>query len=157
MANVRVPLEDIVSSNLSAYGYDGHRRIAAVRFKDGRIIHYAGIDDTTWSRWRAAESKGKFYHHEIRGRYEGALMTGDCPRCGARGWLGDTCTDCGCAKFAGAVKHQLVWDDPSAVSKRSRKAECGGYFRPSEFATNGDAVTCSDCQVVIKEREAMEV
>lgn len=157
MANLHVPLEDVVSSNLSAYGYDRKRSIAAVRFKNGRIIHYAGVPAGVWARWQADESKGRFYATQIKGKYEGALMTGECPKCGAMGWLGEQCHDCGCATFALPPKHFVMPDEPSAASKRVQHAVCGGHVSPRDVAENAADVTCSRCKGYLEERDSMEV
>jgi hypothetical protein len=99
----KIHLERVASSNLEAIGYNPHKRILAVQFaKTGIIFHYAGIENALMNRFLEAESFGKFYSQNIRGRFEAERMTGPCEKCGAEGWVGDTCDDCGTGK------HQAV-------------------------------------------------
>ncbi len=98
--SIRIPLEAITSSNLAAVGYDPDRRRAAVQFKNGKIIYYAGISPDVMMAWYGAPSRGKYYAVNIRGKYAGELMTGDCPKCGdGPGFAGDRCESCGCAEY----------------------------------------------------------
>jgi hypothetical protein len=97
---IKIPLEPVVSSNLAAYGYDGPKQILAVEFKGGDIFHYAGVPLEVALAFLQAESKGSFYAQQIRGKYQGQKMTGHCPACGALGWVGDRCEDCGTAEVA---------------------------------------------------------
>ena len=110
MAAAKIPLESITSSNLSAIGYDAEKRIAAVQFHNGHIYHYAGVSPETMLEWYGSASRGSYYGRQIRSKYQGQKMTGHCPDCGALGWVGDRCTDCGCSDVA---------EDP-------RKAPVGG-------------------------------
>jgi len=82
-------------------GYDADRRILAVTFRSGRVKHYAGVTEETYEQLSSADSLGKAFLKLITKQYETAVMTGECPNCGAdHGWIGDTCTDCGTATYA---------------------------------------------------------
>lgn len=97
----RIPLEELVSSNLAAGGYDASRRILAIKFKSGIVFHYAGVGQTLATEFYLAESKGKFYATKIRGKFEAERMTGQCPKCGdLHGYIGDVCDDCGTERYA---------------------------------------------------------
>lgn len=100
----KIDLYPVESSNLSALGYDERKQIAAVRFKSGEIFHYAGIDRVMMQDWLDALSKGQFYSLHVRGKFQGQKMTGHCPKCGAMGWVGEGCDDCGCATYAEDVR-----------------------------------------------------
>lgn len=96
---IRIPLEDVESSSLAAIGYDVAKQILAVQFRSGVIYHYAGITLDTAIALYGADSRGSFYAHNIKGKYEAEKMTGHCANCGALGWIGDRCEDCGTADY----------------------------------------------------------
>lgn len=94
-----IALEPVTSSNLSAYGYDEAAQTAAVQFRSGHIFHYPGVPIYMWEAWQAAPSKGSFYAHEIKRRFSGEKVTGECPNCADIGMKGERCTDCGTAEY----------------------------------------------------------
>lgn len=96
----QIPLEPIDSSNLSAVGYHPEKAILAVQFKSGAVYHYASVPLAVVTDFYTALSKGQYYALHIKGKYQGQKMTGHCPACGAQGWIGDRCEDCGCAAYA---------------------------------------------------------
>lgn len=103
MVAERIPLEPVTSSNLAAYGYNAEKRILAVQFHEGHIFHYAGVPMEKALEFGASDSKGRFYAREIKGKYQAQRMTGTCPQCGSEhGWIGERCTDCGCADYVDA-------------------------------------------------------
>lgn len=98
---IKIPLEPVISSNLKAMGYDQDRQRAAVQFHNDKIIYYAGVGLELFEEWCRDRSLGGFYARRIRGKFQGELMTGECPKCGdAPGFVGETCVDCGCAEYA---------------------------------------------------------
>lgn len=90
----------VKSSAMDAYGIDHEAGRVSVQFKSGHVLEYAVSDAKIREAFDAAPSKGEFYSREIRGRYQGVMVTGDCPDCGAVGILGNRCSDCGCAQYA---------------------------------------------------------
>jgi len=92
----KVPLESINSSNLSALGYNPLKKILAVQFKNGKVIHYSDVPLETVQQVYLSPSRGRAYHQIVRGKFHGELMTGECDKCGAQGWGGDACEECGC-------------------------------------------------------------
>lgn len=96
----KVPLEEIVSSNLAAVGYHPEKQILAVQFKDGTIFHYANVPIEDAQAFYGSESRGRYYAQNIRGKLTGQRMTGPCPKCGDEGWIGEKCHDCGTAHYA---------------------------------------------------------
>lgn len=83
------------SSNIAAYGYDAEKRVLAIRFKSGDLWHYAGISIDLAEQLSVAESKGKFFYANLKGKFSAEKMTGLCPGCGAKGRVGVQCDDCG--------------------------------------------------------------
>jgi hypothetical protein len=152
-----IDLVPVTSSNLSAVGYDPRRLILAVQFKDAHIWHYAGVPLLVFVELMAAPSIGSFYTQQIRGKFAGQKMTGECPKCGDTGYIGERCADCGCDTYVGPVLHALMWDHPEAQHPRRKPTDCGSHVKPSEIAPNADAVTCGDCRQVAAERDAIQV
>jgi len=104
-AATKIPMLPVESSNIAAVGHDAERKLLAVRFRSGSIFHYANIEPELHERFLSAESLGQFFGTQIRGKFPGAKMTGDCPKCGAKnGWVGETCADCGCAEYVDTPK-----------------------------------------------------
>ncbi len=114
MAAEKIQLHDVSSSNISALGYNAEKQIAALRFKSGDIFHYAEFPGELMAEWLGAESIGRFYALNVRGKFPGRKMTGHCPDCGAHGWVGDRCNDCGCSDFADDPRKEKAADDASA-------------------------------------------
>lgn len=104
-----IPLEAVESSSLAAAGYDADTQTLAVQFKSGDIFHYPGVSMELATAFYGAESRGTFYAQHIRGKFNGRRMTGICPKCHARGgWIGEQCTDCGCADVAPLITGQQL-------------------------------------------------
>lgn len=96
----RIGLEKIESSNLGSIGYDPEKQILAVQFaKSATVFHYAGITPEMALALYGAESKGKYYSTNIKGKFHAERMTGPCPNCGDEGYVGDKCDDCGTADY----------------------------------------------------------
>lgn len=112
---IKIPLEPLASSNLSASGYDSHKQILAVQFKGGAIYHYAGVPLDVAVDFHEAPSKGRYYGTTIRGKFQGHKMTGPCGSCGAHGWVGDTCDDCGTNVFLEEPFKEKSSDDREAA------------------------------------------
>jgi hypothetical protein len=111
---LKIALEAVEgSTSIAALGYDAARSILAVQFLTGEIYHFAGVSTDTALALYGAESRGGYFHTSIRGRYWSERMTGPCPRCGASGWIGDLCTDCGCDRFQAVPKD----DDTSETGR----------------------------------------
>lgn len=59
------------STSIAAAGYDPATLTLAIQFKGGGVYHYAGVPQEIVDQLRAAESVGKFYMQQIRGKYDG--------------------------------------------------------------------------------------
>ena len=99
-----IPLEPVESSNLAGYGWAAGT--LAVQFKNGRVFEYTDCPLELALEFGAAESKGRFYAANIRGKLSGAPVTGPCPRCGDEGYLGDICQDCGTANYTAEKRYE---------------------------------------------------
>lgn len=157
---LRIQLEDIESSTIGAIGYDAHRQILAIRYKTKRQIrHYAGVSPQVAEEFYCALSKGQYFNQHIKGQYSVEQQTGDCPKCGDHGWIGDTCENCGCAPYAETPKpilHFVFHDEPSATSKRNQKAACGLTVSVRDVARRDYAVTCEGCKAARAAYEAAQ-
>jgi hypothetical protein len=58
------------SSNIAAVGYDTDERKLAVEFKGGGTYQYDEVPITTYTDLLTAESMGKFFHANIKGKFE---------------------------------------------------------------------------------------
>lgn len=87
------------SSNIAAYGYDAEKRVLAIRFVSGDLWHYAGVSFELAEQLSIAESKGKFFYANLKGKFSAEKMTGSCPSCGAKGRVGTKCDACGTTDF----------------------------------------------------------
>lgn len=90
----RIPLHPVSSSNIEAIGYDDAKKILAVKFLSGAVFHYASVEADTALDLLHAESVGRYYTKNIKGKFAGAKMTGPCVACDAQGYIGDPCA-CG--------------------------------------------------------------
>lgn len=145
---IKIELEGVESSTIGAIGYDPQRQILAIRFKSkGQIRHYAGIPPTLAEAFYTAKSRGSFFNAEIKGKYQVEPMTGDCPKCGDHGWIGETCADCGCAEYVAKpmpILHYVRHDHPTALSRKLQRAICGALVDAKDVA-RVVAPTCPEC------------
>ena len=98
-----IPLTPVESAAIAAIGHNPDKNILAIQFKSGSIRHYAGFSVEAFEAMAQAESIGQYFHTKIKNRYQVEQMTGECSKCGALGWIGETCGDCGCATYAPGV------------------------------------------------------
>jgi hypothetical protein len=69
-----VSMNPVVSSNIGAIGYDGVTRELHVQFKSGRTYKYSNVPLDVYDAFLAAESKGKYFAANVRGKYEFSMM-----------------------------------------------------------------------------------
>ena len=62
---------EIESSNIKAVGYDGSTRDLRIQFKSAAIYYdYHGVKPELFAKLMKADSKGQFYYHNIKGKFE---------------------------------------------------------------------------------------
>ena len=61
--------EELVSSFISALGYDGDRGVLTILFHSGHLHAYYQVPREVYAAFRAAEDLGDFYTAHIRGEY----------------------------------------------------------------------------------------
>jgi KTSC domain len=59
----------VSSSMVNTLGYDEDNQILQVEFHNGAIYQYSEVDEDTWEDFCQAESVGRFYNEEIKGKY----------------------------------------------------------------------------------------
>jgi len=75
-ANALLPQEEPIamlpvnSSMATAVGYDSNEQVLQVEFYNGTVYQYSGVETETWEDLQLADSIGKFFNQEIKGRYE---------------------------------------------------------------------------------------
>lgn len=67
-------LSKVESSNLKSYGYDINHSLLAIEFKGGMYLYF-GVPANVHAAFTGAESKGKFFDQEIKGRYSYTKIT----------------------------------------------------------------------------------
>ncbi len=64
----------VISSNIREIGHtaiDGEKGELYLRFNNGSLFSYTDVPEDVYQQLRIADSVGKFYHSEIRGKFEG--------------------------------------------------------------------------------------
>ena len=87
----RIPLD---SGVLKSAAYDAGTLI--IEFHNGSIFAYRDVPVSLFEAFGRAESRGRFYAENIKGKISGTKLTGACPQCGSKPEIiGETCSDCG--------------------------------------------------------------
>lgn len=60
----------VKSSTIKAIGYDEKTGTMIIRFKGDRLYHYATVPIELYNNFMVSQSKGKFFHKNIRGKFE---------------------------------------------------------------------------------------
>ena len=64
-----VDLKPCKSSQVESFGFDPGSKTLAVKFKNGGIYHYTGVDEDTHKAMCCCESVGKFLGSRIKGKF----------------------------------------------------------------------------------------
>jgi len=64
-----IKMKKIKSSNIQSAGYDGKKHVMVINF-GGPDYHYADVPVEVYTSFCSADSKGKFFHTEIRDKFE---------------------------------------------------------------------------------------
>ena len=62
------------SSNVSEIGYENSTLTLEVKFHNGGVYQYFDVPQHIWEAFKAADSKGKFLAHNIKGHYRYAKV-----------------------------------------------------------------------------------
>ncbi|MBW4609274.1 MAG: KTSC domain-containing protein [Hassallia sp. WJT32-NPBG1] len=65
-----MPMLSVNSSMAASIGYDKNEQLLQVEFHNGAVYQYSGVEAETWEDLHDADSIGRYYNHEIKGRYE---------------------------------------------------------------------------------------
>ncbi len=57
------------SSMISSIGFDPQTSTLEIEFKSGVIWDYPGFPEYLWYEFESSESKGKFFHQNIKEQY----------------------------------------------------------------------------------------
>lgn len=61
--------EYVESSMITSIGYDEESSILEVEFKGGVVWQYPDFPEYMWYEFQSAESKGKYFHANIREQF----------------------------------------------------------------------------------------
>jgi len=58
--------DPVTSSNIMSAGYDSGSETLEIEFKDGSVYQYYNVSEHLYEQFKAAPSKGQFFHVYIR-------------------------------------------------------------------------------------------
>ena len=64
-------MKPVVSSSISAIGYDNMSQTLYIRFIKGKTYSYYNVPTNVYEGLNNAKSKGRYYANFIKGRYNG--------------------------------------------------------------------------------------
>lgn len=59
----------VVSSNVSAVGYDSEAQTVYVKFSDGKMYIYKGVPESEFENLKSASSVGSYLHRNYKNVY----------------------------------------------------------------------------------------
>jgi len=65
-----IEMKSVESSNLARVGYDADTLRLVVEFGIGSKYIYFGVKQNVYDSFMASDSKGRFFHAHIRGKYD---------------------------------------------------------------------------------------
>jgi len=71
-------LHPVESSNIAAVGHDPDTNRMVVQFKNGGLYEYPDVPVSEYQLLMSAESVGRYYSANIRGKYEGRKICACC-------------------------------------------------------------------------------
>lgn len=66
----RMQMENVVSSNIEAIGYDEGEKILRIKFHNQKVFEYSPVEKMTWASMMEDDSKGGFFAQRIRPFYK---------------------------------------------------------------------------------------
>ena len=64
-----VQMQDVVSSNIGAVGYDAKKKILHVQFTHGGTYLYSGVPEQVYKTLLESDSVGTYFSQNIKGVY----------------------------------------------------------------------------------------
>lgn len=65
------------SSMANSLGYDCDAKILQVEFNNGALYQYSGVEENTWKDLHNSDSIGRFFHEQIKGKYDSERIDDD--------------------------------------------------------------------------------
>lgn len=65
-----ITMQPVRSSQIKAIGFDAATKKLAVQFNNGNVYQYADVPPETFTQMATAESIGKFFGANIKGKFE---------------------------------------------------------------------------------------
>lgn len=65
-----IDMKPVTSSQIGAVGYDAETNTLRIRFKSGSTYEYAGVPSDIYDDLLTAESFGRFFGANIKGKFE---------------------------------------------------------------------------------------
>ena len=59
----------VESSMIRSIGYDSQASVLEIEFNSGAIWNYLDFPESLWYEFEGAESKGQFFHREIKNKF----------------------------------------------------------------------------------------
>ena len=69
MGDLRI-LNDVDSSAIDSIAYDKDEKKLWIRFTSGSLYEYRNVEESTVNELDEAESKGKYFHNNIKDRFD---------------------------------------------------------------------------------------
>ena len=61
--------QDVTSTMIKSIGFDPESSTLEIEFNSGPVWQYFDYPESNWYEFEATESKGKFFHREIKNNY----------------------------------------------------------------------------------------
>ncbi len=61
--------DSVESSNIVSVGYNPKSKVLEICFKGGRVYQYYQVTDRVYQGMMVSQSKGKYFHKMIKGKY----------------------------------------------------------------------------------------
>lgn len=59
----------VESSMITSIGYDPQTATLEIEFKSGAVWQYRDFSENEWYEFRSSDSKGKFFHSNIKNKF----------------------------------------------------------------------------------------
>jgi hypothetical protein len=69
-----MPLQPVISSNISAIDYDPDTQTLTIEFRSGGTYEYYDVEEQVYDGLRSAGSHGQYFQNNIRGHYRYARL-----------------------------------------------------------------------------------